>query len=224
MPPQPIDPWPLRDALKTAHAVLDNGLGIIEGSIKLAAYAHSVVADWATDPDFVVFGVLASDTDHLPFGAVRDLWSVTALAKADEEINAIIQRDRDKVRQACANVIARFGPGKRTITLYRPVGPEELDLIAASGWQGFPPRLPGQPIFYPVTNEAYATQIARDWNVRQNGAGFVTKFKVDAYYMSRYTVQKVGAAIHTEYWIPADDLPDLNQNIVGSIAVIAEFR
>ena len=77
----------------------------------------------------------------------------------------------------------------------------------------------GQPIFYPVTNEAYATQIARDWNVRQNGAGFVTKFEVDAYYLSRFTVQKVGAAIHPEYWIPAEDLPEFNQNVVGKIVV-----
>lgn len=224
MPSEPVGTWPLRDALRTARAVLDNELGIIERSIKLAAYAHSVVADWATDPDFLVFGVLASETDHLPFGAVRDRWSVTALAKADAEIGVITQRNRDNVRQACENVIARFGPGRRTITLYRPVGPEELDLIAASGWQKFLPRLPGQPIFYPVTNEAYATQIARDWNVRQNGSGFVTKFEVDAYYLSRVSVQKVGAAIHTEYWIPAEDLPDFNQNIVGKIVVTAEFR
>jgi len=52
------------------------------------------------------------------------------------------------------------------LTLYRPVGPKELAPIEASGWKEFPPRLPGQPIFYPVTNEEYATQIARDWNVR----------------------------------------------------------
>jgi hypothetical protein len=58
------------------------------------------------------------------------------------------------------------------LTLYRSVGPKELALIEASGWREFPPRLPEQPIFYPVTNE-YATQIARDWNVRASGSGFV---------------------------------------------------
>ena len=60
-----------------------------------------------------------------------------------------------------------------TVTLFRPVGPMELELIQASGWKSFPPRLPDQPIFYPVTNHAYATQIARDWNVKASGAGFV---------------------------------------------------
>lgn len=49
-----------------------------------------------------------------------------------------------------------------TVTLFRPVGPKELELIKASGWRAFPPRLPDQPIFYPVTNHAYASQIARE--------------------------------------------------------------
>ena len=60
--------------------------------------------------------------------------------------------------------------------------------------------------------------------MKENGAGFVTRFEVDAYYLSRFTVQKVGGTIHTEYWIPAEDLPDFNQNIVGQIVVTAEFR
>ncbi len=215
--------WSLRDALKTAEAVLAGELGIIEGSITLAAYAHEVVPDSRVDPDFVVFVVIASETDHLPFGRVRDLWSATALARADTEIEAITLRRRAGVRQACENVIARFSSGKRTVPLYRPVGPKELELIEASGWREFPPRLRDQPIFYPVTNEAYATQIARDWNVKADGAGFVTTFDVDAYYLSRYRVQKVGGAIHTEYWIPAEDLSEFNRNIVGRIEVTAKF-
>jgi hypothetical protein len=110
-----------------------------------------------------------------------------------------------------------------TVTLFRPVGPQELALIEASGWKSFPPRLPEQPIFYPVTNEAYAVQIARDWNVKASGAGFVTRFEVQAEYLSRYQVQKVGGLSHTEYWIPAEDLAEFNRNIVGQITVIAEF-
>ena len=113
---------------------------------------------------------------------------------------------------------------KPVITLYRPVGPEELALIAASKWREFPPRLPEQPIFYPVTNEAYAIRIARDWNVKASGAGFVTKFDVDAEYLSRFQMQRVGGMLHTEYWIPADDLPEFNRHIVGTIVVTAEFR
>ena len=73
-----------------------------------------------------------------------------------------------------------------TVILYRPVGPKELKLIEASGWREFPPRLPEQPIFYPVLNEEYAIQIARDWNVRASGAGYVTRFAVDAEFLKRY--------------------------------------
>ena len=50
--------------------------------------------------------------------------------------------------------------------LYRPVGTKELELIRESGWTRYPPRLPEQPIFYPVLEEEYARQIARDWNAR----------------------------------------------------------
>ncbi len=34
--------------------------------------------------------------------------------------------------------------------LYRPVGMDELRLIYGAGMRSFPPRLPEQPIFYPV--------------------------------------------------------------------------
>ena len=111
-----------------------------------------------------------------------------------------------------------------TITLFRPVGPKELELIAASGWREFPPRLPGQPIFYPVLNEEYATSIARDWNVRESGAGYVTRFRISAAFAQRYRPQTVGSAVHQELWIPGDVLPEFNRNIVGLIEVVAEFR
>lgn len=112
---------------------------------------------------------------------------------------------------------------EETITLYRPVGPAELALIQATGFREFPPRLPEQPIFYPVTNEEYAAQIARDWNVKASGRGFVTRFSVRAEYLARFPVQKVGGASHTEYWIPAEELETFNSHIVGSIEVIHEY-
>lgn len=110
-----------------------------------------------------------------------------------------------------------------TTTLYRPVGPAELKLILDSGWRKFPPRLPEQPIFYPVTNEQYAAQIARDWNVRDSGAGYVTRFAVQTGYLSRFQIEQVGSSEHTEYWIPAEELAAFNEHIVGLIEVIHEF-
>ena len=110
------------------------------------------------------------------------------------------------------------------ITLYRPVGPKEFALIEASGFREFPPRLPDQPIFYPVLNEAYAIQIARDWNVPASGAGFVTRFQVEQQFASKYAPQVVGGKMHAELWVPAEELSEFNRHIVGLIEVIAEFR
>lgn len=93
-----------------------------------------------------------------------------------------------------------------TITLWRPVGPKELALIAASGMRAFPPRLPEQPIFYPVLTEAYAVKIARDWNVPASGSGHVLRFEVLHTFVDRYEVREAGGRDHLEYWIPSEHL------------------
>jgi hypothetical protein len=115
----------------------------------------------------------------------------------------------------------------KTTILYRPVGQKEYELIAQSGFRAFPPRLPEQPIFYPVLSEAYAIQIARDWNLKDKNSGFagyVTRFSVKADFLSAYEVQTVGASgSHDEYWIPAEDLERFNAAIVGEIEITREF-
>ena len=111
-----------------------------------------------------------------------------------------------------------------TTTLYRPTGPNELELVKESGFKRWPPRLPGQPIFYPVTNEKYAIEIATRWNIKDSGVGYVTKFEVKTEFMARYKVEQVGEAHHTEWWVPDAELPELNDNIVGLIEVIGEYK
>lgn len=110
------------------------------------------------------------------------------------------------------------------VTLYRPTSPAEWQLVIESGCRRWPPRLVGQPIFYPVTNEAYANEIAQKWNVPASGAGLVTRFFVPKDFMQRYPVQCVGAEHHTEWWIPAEELDELNDHIVGTIELIGEYR
>lgn len=113
-----------------------------------------------------------------------------------------------------------------TVKLYRPVGLKELALIAGSGWKAFPPRLEWQPIFYPVLNQPYADQIASEWNTKDAFSGFcgvTTEFDLLESHFSRYAVQNVGSAIHDELWVPAGELGDFNQNIVGPIRVVAAF-
>lgn len=110
-----------------------------------------------------------------------------------------------------------------TVTMYRPLGPEEFALVRDSGFRRWPPRLPEQPIFYPVTNQRYAEEIAGRWNVKDSGVGYVARFAVRAAFVAPYPIQKVGAAQHTEWWIPAEALETLNDNIVGLIEIVARF-
>jgi len=112
-------------------------------------------------------------------------------------------------------------------TLFRPVGHGELDLIRAAEFRQFPPRRPEQPCFYPVLNLEYATQIARDWNSKdaQSGyVGYVLKFHVKSEFLNQYPVRQVGDVGHREYWIPAAELDLFNENIVGLIELVAEYR
>ncbi len=108
--------------------------------------------------------------------------------------------------------------------LYRPVNQAELDLIIQLDWQKFPPRLVGQPIFYPVLNEAYAEQITREWNVPSYGIGHVLRFEVKDEFLNNYKVEKVGLDHHLEFWIPAEDLDAMHQNMVGKIELISTFE
>jgi hypothetical protein len=112
-----------------------------------------------------------------------------------------------------------------TMTLFRPVGQKEFELIMATGFKEFPPRLEWQPIFYSVLNEEYATFIAREWNTKDEASGFVgyvLKFSVRTDFVSQFPVQKVGSATALELWIPAERLAELNGNIVGQIEVISK--
>lgn len=89
----------------------------------------------------------------------------------------------------------------KTVTLYRPVGIKEYELILASGSRRFPPRLNWQPIFYPVLNQAYAEQIAGEWNTHDAFSGYcgiVTRFALDEKHYHIYEVQQVGGDLHQE--------------------------
>lgn len=107
--------------------------------------------------------------------------------------------------------------------LFRPVGQAEYELIAAAEYREFPPRLPEQPIFYPVLNERYAREIAEKWNKKSADsgyAGYVTTFEIDDDYASKFDIQTVGAGYNQELWVPAEELSEFNNHIIGKIEVL----
>jgi hypothetical protein len=113
-----------------------------------------------------------------------------------------------------------------TTNLFRPVGLHELALTWDTGMREFPPRLPHQPIFYPVTNEEYARQIARDWNTKDEKsgfAGFVTAFSVQTDYPPEFEPHIVGSSQHQELWAPSEELTSSNKAIVGRIELEDAF-
>jgi hypothetical protein len=171
----------------------------------LATYPATSIRDWA-DPE--------DDTALCPrCGIDSVLGDTTGLPVADRGFLSEMKE------------IWFVGKSQKLLTLYRPVGRAEIDLIEKSGFTAFPPRLPEQPIFYPVTNEEYATEIARDWNTKHaTGEGFVTAFQVDAEYASRFERHIVGSRVHEELWVPAEELAEFNRHIVGAISVTAIFR
>jgi hypothetical protein len=111
-------------------------------------------------------------------------------------------------------------------TLYRPIGLKELQLIIDNGYKKFPPRLSWQPIFYPVLNQAYAELIALEWNTNDEFSGYcgiITAFSLPIDYLQKYPVQNVGAKIHEELWVPAEELEEFNNQIIGGIQMIKVF-
>ena len=110
--------------------------------------------------------------------------------------------------------------------LYRPVGFKELDLILNTGNRRFPPRLASQPIFYPVLNKDYATEIARNWNTKDSNsgyAGYVTEFEIEDGYISSFETHQVGASRHIELWIPAEELENFNKYIQQNILIVSAY-
>lgn len=111
------------------------------------------------------------------------------------------------------------------VTMYRPVGPKELELIVDLQMKAFPPRLYWQPIFYPVLNFKYAAEIAERWNLGTDSkeAGFVTAFDIPDEYFNKFQIQTVGMPHHQEFWVPANELVEFNSKIIGEIRVEKSF-
>ena len=106
--------------------------------------------------------------------------------------------------------------------------PSSLSASACNFQQNIPPfpetgRGYTNSFFYPVLNQRYAEEIAGKWNTKDHDSGYkgyVTQFEIDDDYISSFTVQVVGASYHQELWIPAEELDNFNNHIIGKIEII----
>ena len=112
-----------------------------------------------------------------------------------------------------------------TLTIYRAISLQELEMIEASGFTRFPPRLPDQPVLCLSLQFAHAEQLARDWIARfcVPPAGFVTQCDVVLEFLKNYRTEPVEGTAFREYQIPSDDVLRFNNSIVGQIEIAAEF-
>lgn len=97
-----------KQACDLAKALLkadDEYLGRILEMWRIGNSLHGQV--W--DTEFHIFGVIESDTDHLPTAKVREYCSEEWLAKADNELVECIQFYRKKVTEACNEILAKYG-------------------------------------------------------------------------------------------------------------------
>jgi len=166
----------------------------------------------------VKFTALDALTEGFDVTLIEDASRGVNLQKGDVEDTIALLHEKGVTVKTSENLLPA------TITLYRPTGPDELALLRENNYTAWPPRLPDQPIFYPVLNQQYAEQIAIEWNIRDSGSGYVTRFEVEREFLKPYPRKIVGGTQHEELWIPAKDLEEMNRHLVGKIEVIKTFE
>lgn len=94
-------------AIELAGSLLESDAGYLEKVLELNSIGARLVGEvWETE--FHVFGVIASDTDHLPTKKVCPLCSAAMLEKSDNELREIINSYRTEVSDACRRILSKY--------------------------------------------------------------------------------------------------------------------
>jgi len=92
------------DAIQLANKLLESDEDYLENVIALWRIGNTKYEQcWGTE--FHVFGVIESDTDHLPLKHVKINCSPEFLAKSDKELAEIIENYRTEVVNACNKIV-----------------------------------------------------------------------------------------------------------------------
>lgn len=99
--------WAQREIGNTAEAMLSGATSFIEGARQIRRLGYQI--GLRDDADIVVFVAIDSETDALPFGALRRMWNAEALAKLQPEIDRAEVWAREVGLEACERLARRFG-------------------------------------------------------------------------------------------------------------------
>lgn len=94
-------------AVELASSLLESDADYLENVLELNRIGSRLVGEvWETE--FHVFGVIASETDHLPTKKVRPLCSAAMLERSDDELRRIISSYRTEVSDACRRILSKY--------------------------------------------------------------------------------------------------------------------
>ena len=97
-----------RSLVAIAQAMLDGTLPFLEGTVQVLAFRSQLSGIADRDPDFDVFVVIQSETDHLPLEEQRSMWLPDALERLEPELKQSEEWAGSFAPQACRNLIERF--------------------------------------------------------------------------------------------------------------------
>lgn len=93
-----------------AEQMLAEELSFFEGAAQIVEIKKMIEGIPDRDPDFDVFSLICSETDHLPLKSQRGAWSEEALARLEPEFSLTESWARSFAPAACRNLVTRFRP------------------------------------------------------------------------------------------------------------------
>ena len=94
-------------ATELANCFLAGDEDYLDNALEMNRIGNKLMGEvWGTE--FHVFGVIGSDTDHLPTKKVRPLCSKSMLEKSDEELRGIIDFYKRDVASACNEILSKY--------------------------------------------------------------------------------------------------------------------
>lgn len=97
-----------RKSCELAKALLTSNEDYLDNVLALSYLGNEIHGQcWETE--FHTFGLIASETDHLPLKKVRSRCSEEFLSKSDRETQETIKYYSTQVHAACNEILAKYG-------------------------------------------------------------------------------------------------------------------